>query len=113
MAATASAADVGRHPASGPLQPELPADRHTRRHRTWTAEYVVSGEVSEDCLFLNVWTPARQRAQAAGAGLDPWGRFHKRIGLRTDYGTGLGAKGIIVVTINYRVGVYGFLAHPH
>src|SRR5262245_51490039 len=24
----------------------------------WTAEYVVSGEVSEDCLFLNVWTPA-------------------------------------------------------
>ena len=80
----------------------------------WTAEYVVSGEVSEDCLFLNVWTPASStRSRLPVLVWIHGGAFTSGSGSVPIYdGTGLGAKGIIVVTINYRVGVYGFLAHP-
>jgi len=68
----------------------------------------------EDCLYLNVWRP-RLRAAAhlpvmvwihgggftGGAGTDPM--FS---------GDALTRKGVVVVTINYRLGVFGFLAHP-
>lgn len=73
-----------------------------------------SAEMSEDCLYLNVWTPAgsdRERLPVlvyfygggfvAGSGDEP----------RYD-GESMAAKGIVVVTINYRLGVFGFLAHP-
>jgi para-nitrobenzyl esterase len=80
----------------------------------WTAEYVVSGDVSEDCLFLNIWTPASSpRAKLPVLVWIHGGAFTSGSGSVPIYdGTGLGAKGIVVVTINYRVGVYGFLAHP-
>ena len=80
----------------------------------WTSEYVVSGDVSEDCLFLNVWT----RASSSSAKLPVlvWihgGAFTSGSGSVPIYdGTELAAKGIVAVTINYRLGVYGFLAHP-
>jgi para-nitrobenzyl esterase len=79
----------------------------------WTHEYVVSGEVSEDCLYLNVWTPRTRR------GLQPvlvWiygGGFGSGSGSVPLYnGAALAARGIVVVNFNYRVGVLGFFAHP-
>jgi len=69
--------------------------------------------ISEDCLYLNVWTPSPAKKRlpvlvyfhgggfAAGSGDEP----------RYD-GTNFAKKGIIVVTVNYRLGVFGFLAHP-
>jgi para-nitrobenzyl esterase len=70
------------------------------------------GPMSEDCLSLNIWSPAKAR----GAPVLVWIYG----GALTTGGTSLGmydgaklaARGVVVVTINYRLGVLGFLAHP-
>ena len=69
---------------------------------------------SEDCLYLNVWTPARKEQ----TGLPVLVYFHgggNTTGsgdeLRYD-GEQLAQDSIVVVTANYRLGVFGFLAHP-
>jgi para-nitrobenzyl esterase len=71
---------------------------------------------SEDCLYLNVWTGAA----AAGTGekrpvmmLLYGGGYLLGSGAQPNYnGSGLAAKGAVVVTMNYRLGPLGFLAHP-
>ena len=71
--------------------------------------------VSEDCLYLNVWTPA---APGDGARLPAmvWihgGGFVAGSGAEPRYdGARLAARGIIVVTLNHRLNALGFLAHP-
>lgn len=74
---------------------------------------------SEDCLYLNIWTPAFPEGTNLTAQNLPvlfWiygGRFTGGSGdVKTYDGTGLAAKGIIVVTMNYRLGPFGYLAHP-
>lgn len=69
------------------------------------------GPMSEDCLFLNVWT-----TNLGGATRQPvivWihgGSYASGSG--GDDAASLAALGAVVVTINYRLGVLGFLAHP-
>jgi para-nitrobenzyl esterase len=70
--------------------------------------------VSEDCLTLNVWAPAA--VPAGGAPVLVWfdgGGFTAGTGARasTD-GARFARNGVVVVTVNYRVGVFGYLAHP-
>jgi carboxylesterase type B len=73
-----------------------------------------SRPMSEDCLTLNIWTPASRAGEdlpvmvwipggsfVAGSGADP-----------ICDGANLARKGVVLVTINYRVGLFGFLAHP-
>jgi para-nitrobenzyl esterase len=68
--------------------------------------------VSEDCLTLNVWAPANARKAPVffwihGGAL--WGGS----GSEPMYdGTKLAERGIVVVTVNYRLGVLGYFAHP-
>jgi para-nitrobenzyl esterase len=70
--------------------------------------------VSEDCLYLNIWTPA-----AGASNLLPvmmWihgGGFAVGSGAEPRYdGANLAARGIVVVTLNHRLNALGFLAHP-
>jgi para-nitrobenzyl esterase len=67
---------------------------------------------SEDCLYLNIWAPAN----AANLPVMVWipgGGFTQESGsIPLYWGDTLAKKGVIVVTINYRVGVFGFFAHP-
>ena len=73
-----------------------------------------SNGISEDCLYLNVWTPAKRNTSGlpvlvyfygggyiAGDGSEP----------RYD-GASMAKQGIVAVTVNYRLGIFGFLAHP-
>jgi len=70
--------------------------------------------MSEDCLYLNVWTPAKSADDKLPVMVFFYGgAFGKIAGSMPLYnGTSLAEKGIIVVTPNYRVGALGFLAHP-
>jgi para-nitrobenzyl esterase len=69
---------------------------------------------SEDCLYLNVWTPAN----AGGAGLPVmvWihgGGFVAGAGSQNLYdGSRFARDGVVLVTINYRLGAMGFFSHP-
>lgn len=69
---------------------------------------------SEDCLYLNVWAPAAaRRAKLPVLLYVHGGGFVAGDGSEKRYdGAALAARGVIVVTLNYRLGVFGFLAHP-
>jgi para-nitrobenzyl esterase len=68
---------------------------------------------SEDCLFLNVFTPSHAQP-GSGSPVMVWIHGGALVsGESNDYDpTGLVADGVTVVTINYRLGALGFLAHP-
>jgi para-nitrobenzyl esterase len=73
-----------------------------------------TGPYSEDCLTLNVWTPApTSSAHAPVMVFLHGGAFVHGSSNQAGYdGRTLGAAGVVVVTLNYRLGVLGFLAHP-
>jgi len=80
----------------------------------WTPEYQPQGAVSEDCLYLNIWTTAKSSKEKRPVVMYiPGGAFTGGSGDCPVYnGENLAKKGLVVVTINYRVGVFGFLALP-
>jgi para-nitrobenzyl esterase len=73
-----------------------------------------SQQMSENCLYLNVWTPARSDGEKLpvlvyfhGGGFDTGDGSEARYD-----GANLSTRGIVTVTANYRLGVFGFLALP-
>ena len=69
-------------------------------------------KIDEDCLYLNVWA----KAGASKLPVMVWfygGAFQLGSGSIPIYdGEALARKGVVVVTVNYRVGIFGFMAHP-
>ena len=71
-------------------------------------------KLDEDCLYLNVWTPAKSPDDKLPVMV--WihgGGFTLGWSYQRDYdGTALARKGVVLVTTNYRLGPFGFLGHP-
>jgi len=72
------------------------------------------GQISEDCLYLNVWTAAKNTDEKRPVIVYiHGGGFSEGSGSVPIYdGESMAAKGIVFVTINYRLGLFGFFAHP-
>ncbi|HEX5669002.1 MAG TPA: carboxylesterase family protein [Chitinophagaceae bacterium] len=86
-----------------PVQPSIWGDMKSR-----------SEGMSEDCLYLNVWTPMKYNTKALpvlvyfyGGGFVAGDASEPRYD-----GTSMAKKGIVVVTVNYRLNIFGFYAHP-
>jgi len=88
---------------SGPVQAPVFGDMNFR-----------ASQFSEDCLYLNVWTSAKRNT----AGLPVLvyfygGGFVAGDGSEPRYdGASMAKKGMVVVTVNYRLNIFGFFAHP-
>jgi para-nitrobenzyl esterase len=69
---------------------------------------------SEDCLYLNVWTPAKSSKDhlAVMVWIYGGGFTSGATSTGTYGGENLASKGVVVVSVAYRVGPFGFLAHP-
>ncbi len=80
----------------------------------WTEEFMVQNDISEDCLFLNIWTPAETASDklAVFVYIHGGGLTEGSGAIDVYDGEELSKKEVVVVTINYRLGVLGFLAHP-
>jgi para-nitrobenzyl esterase len=86
------------------------------KENIYTREWNVDPEIpmDEDCLYLNIWTPSVTQGEKLpvfvwyfGGGL----QFGNTAEMEFD-GERLARRGIVVVTVNYRINVFGFLAHP-
>jgi len=86
----------------------------TRESQPWTNEFMTHNEVSEDCLYLNVWTGAKSASEKRPVYMYIYGGgFTGGSAAVPIYdGEGLASKGLVVVTINYRLGILGWFAHP-
>ncbi|MBZ4656880.1 MAG: para-nitrobenzyl esterase [Bacteroidota bacterium] len=73
-----------------------------------------SNGMSEDCLYLNIWTPAKNEGERYPVLVYFYGGgFIAGDGSEYRYdGESMARKGIVTVTVNYRLGIFGFFNHP-
>ncbi len=70
--------------------------------------------ISEDCLYLNVWTPSREQGKKLPVMVWIYGGSNRAGWAHQSWydGASLAKRGVISVFINYRVGVFGWMSHP-
>jgi para-nitrobenzyl esterase len=95
--------------------PASPIQNHPVPFMMWTQEFITPAEpLSEDCLYLNIWTPAKSPNEKLPVLV--WihgGGFSSGSGACAIYdGEAIAQQGIVYVSINYRLGIFGFMAHP-
>lgn len=106
------------HFCSNCMQLSLAAQENppnVNRKSVWTKPFLIpKGAITENCLYLNIWTPAKTPEEHLPVIV--WihgGGFQSGSGSVPIYnGTALAKKGVVFVTINYRLGLFGFLALP-
>ncbi|UBM59680.1 carboxylesterase family protein [Marinilongibacter aquaticus] len=92
-----------------------PMQRHPEPFFCWTEEFISPPEpLSEDCLYLNVWTAAQKAEERRPVFV--WiygGGFNSGSAACAIYdGKAYAKRGVVFISLNYRVGALGFLAHP-
>ena len=88
---------------------------NARRKSVWTIPFLIPKDpITENCLYLNVWTGASSSSERRPVIV--WihgGGFQSGSGSVPIYnGSAMAKKGVVFVTINYRLGIFGFLALP-
>lgn len=81
----------------------------------WSEEFLIPKEpISEDCLYLNVWTGAKTKNSKRPVLVWIYGGGFNSGGSAVPIydGEAMAKKGIVFVSINYRVNIFGFFAHP-
>ncbi len=92
-----------------------PMQNEPKAFRMWTEEFQPPVEpISEDCLYLNVWTSAKSATEKLPVMIwIPGGAFINGSGSCPIYdGEAIAREGIVYVSINYRLNIFGFMAHP-
>ena len=91
------------------IQPNQP----NRQPVNVTVDLPDSPKMSEDCLYLNVWTQANRANDRRPVMLWIFGGAYSEGGGSTPHNNGenLAKKGVVLVTFNYRLGIFGFYAH--
>lgn len=96
--------------------PNAPVQTPPSNDDFYAKEFGISKDINynEDCLYLNIWTPAHTKDDNLpvavwlyGGGLISGYSFEKEFD-----GAEYAKREVILVTINYRVGIFGFLCHP-
>jgi carboxylesterase type B len=81
----------------------------------YTTEFLIPEKpISEDCLYLNVWTGAKKPGDKLPVLVYIYGGGFISGGSAIPIydGEAMARKGVVFVSINYRVGIFGFLCHP-
>lgn len=81
----------------------------------YTSEFLIPAQpISEDCLYLNVWTAATSPAERRPVLVFIYGGGFTSGGSACPIydGEAMAGKGVVFVSINYRVGIFGFFCHP-
>ena len=85
-------------------------------HLPWTREFMAQYPISEDCLYLNVWTAAKGHNIAKPRPVLLWihggGLIEGSSAPAAYNGAAMAKRGLVFVSINYRLGAFGFMAHP-
>ena len=92
------------------VQPHQPG----RTPNNVTVDLPDSPKMSEDCLYLNVWTSAPRAGAKQAVMVWIFGGAYSEGGGNTPHNDGenLAKKGVVVVNFNYRLGPFGFFSHP-
>ena len=103
-----------------PLSPknwigELDATKYATK--AWAASVyggtIDQSELSEDCLYLNIWTPSLEKSNLPVMVFIHGGGFQFGTGSDDAHnGTSIAKKDVILITINYRLGIFGYLSLP-
>lgn len=94
------------------MQPQTGVNKEDIYTREWAVDPDIP--MDEDCLYLNVWTPATSTDQKLPVFVWYFGgalQFGNTAEMEFD-GERIARRGVVVVTVNYRLNVFGFLCHP-
>jgi para-nitrobenzyl esterase len=92
------------------VQPHQP----NRKPNNVSVDLPDSPQISEDCLYLNVWTDAKSASEKRPVMVWIFGGAYTEGAGSSPHNEGwaLAKKGVVVVTLNYRLGPFGFFSHP-